>query len=129
MTSLDLSFLFSIFFDFTSYARIHETHPIVKTFLLETGRTQVGARPADGLFLFRIGASKLASRTDVEASPTQSADLGVEIEGGAEVPLLSPTAKANGLGCHLLLTNPNASSAEDAVFIFLPETLLTDVIG
>jgi hypothetical protein len=129
MTSLDLSFLFSVFFDFTSHAGLHEAHHIVKTLLLETGRAQVGAPSADGLFWFRIGASEFAGRAHIEAGTAQSADIGVEIEGGAEVPLLSPTAKANGLGRHLLFTHPNASSAEDAVFIFLPETLLTDVIS
>jgi hypothetical protein len=53
----------------------------------------------------------------------------VEIEWSAEIPFLSPSPKADGLGHHLLLTHPDASSAEDAILVFLFETLLTDVIS
>jgi hypothetical protein len=129
MTSWDLSFLFSIFFGFTSHAGLHEAHHIFKTFLLETGRAQVGAPTTDGLLRGCVSTSKLAGGTDVEASPAQSADLRVEIEWSAEVPFLSSAAKADGLGHHLFFAHPNASSAEDAVLIFLFETLLTDVIS
>src|SRR5512136_1392326 len=89
------SFLFSIFFDFTSHAGLHEAHHIFKAPLLETGRAQVGTPPADGLFRFRKGASQLAGRTDIHTGPAKSADLGAEIEGSAEVPFLSPAAKAD----------------------------------
>ena len=75
MASLDLSFLFLIFFDFTRHTGVHEAHHIFKTFLPETGRAQVGAPSTDGLFWFRIGASELAGGADVEAGPAQSADL------------------------------------------------------
>src|SRR5512136_3361593 len=129
MASWDLSFLFSIFFDFTSHAGLHEAHHIFKTFLLETRRAQVGAPTTDGFFWFRIGASEFAGRADVEAGPAQSADLRVGIEGSTEVPFLSPAAKADGFGHHLLFTHPDASSAEDAVLVFLFETLRMDIIS
>jgi hypothetical protein len=77
------SFLFSIFFDFTSHTGFHEAHHIFKTFLLETRRAQVGTPPADGLFWIRVGASKLAGRTYVHAGSAKSADLGAGIEGSA----------------------------------------------
>jgi hypothetical protein len=71
----------------------------------------------------------LTGGADIETGPAQSADLGVEIEWSAQVPFLSPSPKADGLGHHLFFTDPNASSAEDAIFILLPEALLTDVIS
>jgi len=51
------------------------------------------------------------------------------VKGDTDASLSPPTAKADGLSHHLFFTHPNASSAEDAIFIFLSETLLTDVIS
>jgi len=102
---------------------------MVKTFLLETGWTQVGAPPAHCLLRGGVSTSELAGRADIHTGTAQSADLGAEIEWSAEVPLLSPALKADGLGHHLFFAHPNASSAEDAVLVFLFETLCMDVIS
>jgi hypothetical protein len=105
------SFLFSIFFDFTGHAGLHEAHHIFKPLLFETGRAQISTPTTDGPFRFRKGASQLAGRADIHTGPAESADLGTLIKGCPKAPFLAPAAKPDGLGHHLFFTHPSASSA------------------
>jgi len=54
--------------------------------------------------------------------------FGGKVKRGADAASLAPSAEADGLGHHLLFAHPHAEPAEDAVFIFLFEALLTHLM-
>jgi hypothetical protein len=53
----------------------------------------------------------------------------MEVKRSADASLFAPTTEADGLGRHLLLAHSNTSSAKNAVFILLFETLLANLIS
>jgi hypothetical protein len=124
-----LLFLFSAFWrcglDFTGNARLHIAHQVVKRFLFQAGRTQVGASPADDFFRIRKSAPELAGRTDIKAASAKPANLRADVEGRSDASTRPASAKSDGLGHHLFFTHPHTQTAEDAVFVFLPEPLLS----
>jgi hypothetical protein len=122
-------FLFSILFDFTGHAGRHETHHVFDPLFFKTWRRKIGTTSTDWPFRFSIGTTELTSRADIEACPTSPAVLRLDVEWSPYTPFLTPTAKPDSLGHHLLFTHSNTETTKDTVFIFLPKSLLPDPIG
>jgi hypothetical protein len=122
-------FLFSILSYFTRHAGVHVTHRIVKHLLLDAGRTDILATATNRLFWSGVGTSKLTGGTDIETPPTLTANFRVLVKGRSQTSLFPAASKTDGVGCHLFLAHPHAASAEDTVFMLLPEALLVDRMG
>ena len=107
---------------------MHVAHHLVKIVHLDAGRAQVGAPAADGLSGIRIGAAQLASRAYIDAAAAKPARLGFDIEGRPQNPALAASRKSDGMSHHLLLAHAHAAPAENAVLVFLSESLLADIV-
>ena len=108
----------------TSHTGIHVAHHVGELLFFDTGWAQIGTPTAYGLFGFCVRASQFAGRTNVDTTPAQPAVLRFDIERRANAAVLAPAAEADGLGNHLFLTHPDTTPAQDAIFVFLFESLL-----
>jgi hypothetical protein len=123
-----LSFSQALFY-FARHTGVHVTHRVVKHLLLDTGGTDVLTTATDRLFWSGVGTPKLTGGTDIETSPTLTADFRALIKRCSKTSLFPSTSETDGFGRHLLLAHPHTAPAEDTVFVLLPEALLVDGMG
>ena len=104
--ALDLSFLFSIFLISQATHGLHEAHPICQN-PPSRDRADSGWHTPAWPFPVPYRCITAGRRATTYRSPTQSADLGVELEGSARS-LFFPGCESRWLlAHHLLFTHPN----------------------
>jgi hypothetical protein len=116
-----------LFSDFTGNAWFHVAHQVIERVFFYARSADVGASAANGLLRFGIGAPQRAGRADVEAPAALAANLRSFIKGGTDAAFLASSPEANCLCHHLFFTHAYASAAQDALFILLPESLLSHI--
>jgi hypothetical protein len=98
----------SVLVYFTGDTRLHVAHHVVELLFLNAGRGEIGATATDGFVRLGKSASKLACRAHIDASPTQPAFLGLQVERCPDTSALAPASKADCLGHHLLFAHTGA---------------------